>query len=173
MTRPIALALACLVTMVFAAAPAMADAAPVDSDRTSIDCVWKWKKKRVIKKIKRHGRIKRIVKVKRYRVCVPVRPPAPARIGVNAFEFYFILSTDSIAAGDTIAELNNRGEDPHDLHISRIDGSGEVAVPETPPSTYSRVRFNTEPGTYRLWCSLPFHAERGMDATFEANDPPR
>jgi len=136
-------------------------------------CVWKWKTKKVIKKIQRHGKVKRVVRIRKRRVCVPVQPPAPARIGVNAFEFHFILSATRIAAGDTIAELSNRGEDPHDLHIAKLDGTGEVAIPETLPSTYARVRFNTEPGTYRLWCSLPFHAERGMEATFEATTSPR
>jgi len=153
-----------------AAAPAgsAAAASPQAQATAGSACVWKWKKKKVIVKVKRHGKIKRVVRYRKRRVCVPVEPPAPARIGVNAFEFHFILSTTRIAAGDTIAELSNRGEDPHDLHISKLDGTYEVAIPETLPSTYARVRFNTEPGVYRLWCSLPFHAERGMDATFEA-----
>jgi plastocyanin len=130
-------------------------------------CKWKWKKKKVVKKVKRKGKVKRVVRWRKRPVCVPVPPPAPARIGVGAFEFYFILSATRLKAGDTIAELNNRGEDPHDLHISRLDGSSEVVIPETGPLTYARVRFDTQPGTYRLWCSLPFHAERGMDANVE------
>ena len=156
-----------------ALAPAGSAAAGPAAPTTS--CVWKWKKKKVIKKVKRHGKVKKVVRIRKRRVCVPVEPaaPAPARIGANAFEFYFILSATTLRAGDTIAELNNRGEDPHDLHISRLDGSGEVSIPETLPSTYARVRFNTEAGTYRLWCSLPFHAERGMDATFEVTAPSR
>lgn len=149
--------------------PAGATSASPETSTTG--CVWKWKKKKVIKKVKRHGKVKKVVRFKKRRVCVSVKPPAPARIGANAYEFYFILSATSLVAGDTIAELNNRGEDPHDLHIARLDGSAEVAIPETLPSTYARVRFNTEPGTYRLWCSLPFHAERGMDATFEVTEP--
>ena len=131
-------------------------------------CVWKWKTKKVIKKVKRHGKVKKVVRYRKKRVCVRVEPPAPARIGVNAYEFHFILSTTTLTAGDTIAELINRGEDPHDLHIARIDGSDELSVPETLPSARARVRFETEPGAYRLWCSLPFHAERGMDTTIQA-----
>lgn len=172
MTRAIAIAVTCLLALA-SASPALAGGSPTGTGSVSAGCVWKWKKKKVIKKIKRNGKIKRIVRIKKYRACMPVKPPAPARIGVNAFEFYFILSTRTIGSGDTIAELNNRGEDPHDLHVSRLDGGDEVAVPETAPSTHERVRFITEPGTYRLWCSLPFHAERGMDATFEATGTSR
>lgn len=160
-----------LVAGLAAAGATPAGAASGNPAASTSGCVWKWKKKKVVKKVKRHGKIKKVVRFKKRRVCVPVKPPAPARIGANAYEFYFILSATSLAAGDTIAELSNRGEDPHDLHISRLDGSAEVSIPETLPSTYARIRFNTEPGTYRLWCSLPFHAERGMDATFEVKEP--
>ena len=175
MRRGLVLLLAGAALLALPAAASADTAAATGTTAEGAPCVWKWKKKKVIKKVKRHGKVKRVVRYRKRRVCVPVQPPppAPARIGVNAFEFHFIISASRIAAGDTIAELNNRGEDPHDLHISKLDGTGEVAIPETLPSTYARVRFNTEPGVYRLWCSLPFHAERGMDATFEAYASPR
>ena len=144
-----------------------APAAPTLPD----NCSWVWKKKRVVKKVKRHGKVRKVVRIRKYRVKVCEPAPAPARIGVSSFEFYFVLSRRSLVPGDTIAELSNRGEDPHDLHISRIDGSEEVVLPETLPATVNRARFNTQPGTYRLWCSLPFHAERGMDTTFEVTEP--
>jgi len=91
----------------------------------------------------------------------------PARLGVKAFEFGFTLSRQSLESGDTIVELSNRGEDEHDLHLQRIEGGPEYEIADTAPSSYSRLRFVTEPGTYRLWCSLADHAERGMDTTVE------
>ena len=106
---------------------------------------------------------------------MPVTPPAPARLGVKAFEYGLILSAGSIESGDTIVELSNRGEDAHDLHIARIDdsdGSSEKAVPLTSPSTFNRIRFDTAPGTYRLWCSLPTHADLGMRAELTVTDGP-
>lgn len=126
-----------------------------------------WKKKRVVKKVRRNGRIKRIVKVHRWHVCRPVPPPAPARLGVRAFEFGFTLTRQSIKSGDTIVELNNRGEDEHDLHLQRLEGGPEFKIDDTAPLSYNRLRFTTEAGTYRLWCSLPEHAERGMDTTVQ------
>ena len=91
--------------------------------------------------------------------------PAPARLGVKSWEFGFTLSAKEIPAGDTIVELSNQGEDSHDLHIQRVDGGETLAAPETDPGGINRIRFTTTPGTYRLWCSLPFHAQRGMDTT--------
>ena len=137
------------------------------STGTRTKCEYKWRRMKVVKRVKRHGKVKRVVRYRWRRVCVPVTVPGadPERIGVKAFEFGFILSTATLEAGDTIAELNNRGEDPHDLHIQKVGGGPEVVFPETLPSSYSRQRFETVPGNYRLWCSLPFHAERGMDAT--------
>ncbi len=174
MTRPgsatlTAIALTILIGLA-GQSPATAAPPPTPAETSgTAKCVWKWKKKRVVKKVKRNGKVKRVVRIKKRRVCLPPKPPAPARIGVNAYEFHFILSATRLIAGDTIADLNNRGEDPHDLHIARVDGTGEdLAVPETLPSTYTRLRFQTTPGAYRLWCSLPFHAARGMDTTIEA-----
>ena len=140
---------------------------------SSAACAWKWKKKRVVKWVRRHGKRVKVVRYRRHRVCVPVTPPAPARLGVKAFEYGLILSAGSIESGDTIVELSNRGEDAHDLHIARIDdsdGSSEKAVPLTSPSTFNRIRFDTAPGTYRLWCSLPTHADLGMRAELTVTD---
>ncbi|HMX71544.1 MAG TPA: hypothetical protein PKA56_07300 [Solirubrobacterales bacterium] len=133
-------------------------------------CAWKWKRKKVVRWVIRHGRKKRIVtwrKVK-VKVCREIPPPAPARLGVKAWEFGFTLSAKEVAAGDTIVELNNQGEDDHNLHVQRTDGGEELATPDISPGGVERIRFTTAPGTYRLWCSLPTHAERGMDTTFTA-----
>lgn len=135
-------------------------------DATSSACKWQWKKKRVVKWVrKRNGGRKRIVRYRKVKVCVQIPPPAPSRLGVKAWEFGFTLSAKSILAGDTIVELNNRGEDAHDLHVQRSDGGPDLATPETVPGQVNRIRFVSAPGTYRLWCSLPNHATWGMDTT--------
>lgn len=132
---------------------------------TSAEFICKWKKKRVVKYVKRHGKKKKVVRYRKRRVCVPAPPAAPARLGVKAFEWGFTLSRTSLASGDTIVELSNRGEDEHNLHIQPVNGGTETVIPDTMPSTYERVRFDTQPGVYRLWCALPDHAELGMDTT--------
>ncbi|MCB0869677.1 MAG: hypothetical protein KDB52_02490 [Solirubrobacterales bacterium] len=133
-------------------------------------CSWKWKTRKVVKWVHRDGRLKRVVRFRkvRVRVCRVVPPADPARLGVKAYEFGFTLSAKSLTAGDTIVELNNRGEDAHDLHIQRVGGGEELSTPETGPGEQNRIRFTTTPGSYRLWCSLPNHAAWGMDTTFNA-----
>jgi plastocyanin len=161
--------------VLLSAAPVWASSGPSASAsaKAPVATTCSWKAKRVIRKVRRHGRVRRVVRVRRWRVCRPVPPPAPARLGVKAFEFGFTLSRQSIAAGDTIVELNNRGEDEHDLHLQQIDGGPEYEVGDTAPSTYSRLRLVTEPGQYRLWCSLLDHAELGMDTTIDVTSPGR
>ena len=175
--RPACLAAAVSSLLLLVLVPS-AEAAPIVGGGPAIEqsgafsqatakCQFRWHRKKVVRFFKRHGKRKRIVRYRWRKVCVPVPTPAPARISVKAFEFGFILSTTSLAPGDTIAELNNSGEDPHDLHIQQVEGGPETVFPETLPSTFNRVRFETETGTYRLGCSLPFHAERGMDTSIE------
>lgn len=155
--------------MIAIAAPATgaSDDSPARAITPRAACAWHWHKKRVVRHVRRHGKIRKVVKIRRWRTCDPVKPPSgPARLGVRSYEFRFTLSRTSTIAGDTIVELNNLGEDPHDLNIARVDGSGEtIAFDQTPSLSLSTERFATEPGEYRLWCSLPGHAALGMEAT--------
>ncbi len=150
-------------------------AGPVDGQPSAIrakKCSWEWKRKKVVRWVWRNGVKKRIVRYRpvKVRVCrtIPDPVPAPARLGVKAYEFGFTLSAKNLVAGDTIIELNNQGEDAHDLHVQRTGSDAELSTPETEPGTQARIRLTTTPGTYRLWCSLPNHASWGMDTTFQA-----
>lgn len=135
------------------------------------ECAYEWRRKRIVRWVRRNGRLKRVVRFKRVRVrvCRNVPGPAPNRLGVKAWEFGFTLSAKQVSAGDTIIELNNQGEDAHDLHVKRLDGGDELSAPETEPGWQNRIRLTTAPGDYRLWCSLPNHASWGMDTTFTAD----
>lgn len=157
-------------------------------------CAWQWHSKRVVKHVKRHGRVKRVKRVKRWWACDP-RPagpaaptpppalPAPAatnappqeepepentatNLGVKAIEWSYTLSRPEVTAGKVIVELNNQGEDSHNLQLQR-EGSGDLplVVPEAAPGTHTTSSFNLSAGTYRLYCSLFEHDERGMHAT--------
>jgi plastocyanin len=137
-------------------------------------CHREWRKKRFVRWVKRQGKLKRVVVVRkvRVRVCRPAPPPDPTRLGVKAWEFGFTLSTTELKAGDTIIELNNQGEDAHDLHVRRLDGGDELSTPETEPGQVNRIRFISSPGSYRLWCSLPNHATWGMDTSVTVTGNP-
>jgi hypothetical protein len=154
-------------------------------------CTWHRHAKRVIKYVKRHGRVKRVKRVKHWWTCdarpavpaVPPALPAPApantppqeepepegtasNLGVKAIEWSYTLSRPEVSAGKVIVELNNQGEDSHNLKLQR-EGSGDppLVVPEAAPGTHTTSSFNLPVGTYRLYCSLFEHDERGMHAT--------
>jgi plastocyanin len=162
---------------------------PGAGSAAAADCTWQRHSKRLVKQVKRHGKPRRVVRVKRWWSCRPLPPgpvaaappvpsqaPAPvpspepesgpARLSVKAVEFSFTLSRPSVPAGEAIVELNNQGEDPHNLEL-QLEGSGEppLEVPEAGPLEHRTAKFDLAPGTYRLWCSLPQHDEWGMNAT--------
>ncbi len=104
-----------------------------------------------------------------------VNPP-PSRLLVTAREFSFTLSKPKLDAGQSIIQLYNYGEDPHDLELQRVGGPtvkdlGEVLPGET-GQLATKLRRKS---TYTLWCSIPGHADLGMVATLKtsAKRPPR
>lgn len=92
--------------------------------------------------------------------------PAPAaRLAVGAREYSFTLSHQQIASGPAIVELDNSGEDPHDLRIEPLDGSPATDFPITGAGDHTTERLTLAPGGYRLICTLGNHASLGMDVT--------
>ena len=104
-----------------------------------------------------------------------MRPTGPARLGVKAYEYSFLLSRKSVAPGEIIVELDNQGEDPHNLNIAPVGSSGPPLVhfDDTPSLQRSQKRFSLAPGTYELWCDLPEHEALGMHATLTVTPPER
>ncbi|HXQ89018.1 MAG TPA: plastocyanin/azurin family copper-binding protein [Solirubrobacterales bacterium] len=153
------------------------------------DCAWQRHVKRVVKRVRRHGKVRRVVRRRVRWTCVsstagpvavpppapvPPAPPAPEpepeanRLAVKAAEFYFVLSRPSVKPGAVTIELNNQGEDPHNLNLQLEGGSGEpLQIPETDSEERSIASFDLPAGEYKLWCSLPEHEEKGMTATLQ------
>ena len=156
-------------------------------------CIWQRHAKRVVRHVKRHGRVQRVRRVKHWWTCeVPGplcprpqrphrcrRPPADtppqeepqpegtvSHLGVKAVEWSYNLSRPEVTAGKVIVELSNQGEDNHNLKLQR-EGSGDppLVVPEAAPDDHTTAGFNLPAGTYRLYCSLFEHDEKGMHAT--------
>jgi plastocyanin len=171
--------------------------------------------KRVIKHVKRHGKRKRVVRIKHLQVCKPVEAPAPTpapsapsptpttpppvatppiepvdpgpaptpvpqpepeanALGVAADDHggvkSYTLSRQTVRSGRLTVQLQNKGEDPHDMDMQRLGPEGEplgevVEVPVTEPGQQKTQSVNVEPGRYRMWCNLYNHAKEGMEAT--------
>lgn len=154
------------------------------------DCAWQRHVKRVVKRVKRQGKVRRVVRRKVRWTCVPLAsapvvaapasaspvPPAPDpepepeanRLSVTAREFYYVLSRPGVKPGGVTIELNNQGEDPHNLNLLLEGGAGEpLQIPETDSLERNVAIFDLPAGKYRLWCSLPEHEEEGMAATLQ------
>jgi uncharacterized cupredoxin-like copper-binding protein len=64
-------------------------------------------------------------------------------------------------------ELNNHGEDPHDLRVERADSAlSGFDFTLTKPGAITTRKLDLGPGTWKLYCTLDGHAALGMSATF-------
>jgi uncharacterized cupredoxin-like copper-binding protein len=88
----------------------------------------------------------------------------PARLGVSATEFHLTLSRPSVNAGVVEIELQNYGQDPHDLRVRRVGGSHTFSIPLVGPGKRRTVAIHVTPGSYKLWCSVSDHQQLGMQA---------
>lgn len=194
MRRALGLVLLAAVALALVASPGTPDPVPqLGPDRAiAAGCNWERHVKRVVKRVKRHGKVRRVVRRKVRWVCVPVAaapvvaapapatsaPPAPDpepepeanRLAVKAAEFYYVLSRPSVKPGAVTIELNNQGEDPHNLNLRLEGDEGEpLQIPETDAEERSVAEFDLPAGKYKLWCSLPEHEEQGMTATLQVD----
>jgi plastocyanin len=102
----------------------------------------------------------------------PELEPGPTRLSVKSVEYAYTLSRLTLTAGDDTIELDNRGQDAHNLNLQLV-GSEEapLEIAETESLQRRTTHFTLQPGTYRLWCSLPTHDEEGMHATLVVEAP--
>jgi Copper binding proteins, plastocyanin/azurin family len=99
---------------------------------------------------------------------VVVTPPPAARLGVSAREWSLVLSRTTLAAGPAIVELQNFGEDAHNLRLERVDGTGAaLSVPLAESGERKSASGTLAAGTYKVYCALPGHDAQGMHATLE------
>jgi plastocyanin len=179
-----------LALLALAAPPRAAISSLLGPNRgAAAECTWQRHSKRVVKRVRRHGRVRKVVRRKHWWSCVAtapspatappaLAPPVPPalepeseeeaanRLAVKSLEFYFVLSRPKVKAGEVTVELNNQGQDAHNLNIQAAGGEGEVLqIPETPSLQHNVAHFELPPGKYRLWCSLPEHEEKGMETT--------
>lgn len=94
---------------------------------------------------------------------------SPSRLLVTASEFSYVLSRAKLPPGPALIELYNGGEDPHNLRIKRQGRKRVWRTPRLEPAEVGEVELRLRRGRrYVLWCSLPAHRERGMEAKLRA-----
>lgn len=194
-TAPAALALALALSSGGDVGPARA---------ASTTCVWVKHTKRVVRHVKRHGKVHRVVRIKHYRTCRKVAVPEPAptpttaptpaptapsqpagptttpepeanAVGITADDhtspYTYRPSHSTVKAGELTVQLINKGEDEHNMDMEKVgpgdapEGPIVVAVSAASKGASTPTTVDVEPGTYRMWCTLPGHAEKGMETT--------
>jgi plastocyanin len=187
MRRAVAVAVAFVLLLAGTTLLPLSTAQLQPGEAVAAECTWKRQVKRVVKRVRRDGKVRRVVRRRVRWVCVPLvaappvvapaplppaPPPAPEpepeanRLAVKADEYYYVLSRPSVHAGEVTVELNNRGEDLHNLNIREEGSEGEAfEMPETASLQRNVASFDLPAGKYRLWCSLPEHEANGMQTT--------
>ncbi|HEX6022897.1 MAG TPA: cupredoxin domain-containing protein [Solirubrobacter sp.] len=89
-------------------------------------------------------------------------PPGtyPSRTNVDLDEWFVRSSYRALAAGPIEFNVNNRGEDDHNLAVR--GGGKEYGKIDVPPGESASMTLNLWLGSYTLYCSLPDHEEAGM-----------
>jgi plastocyanin len=108
---------------------------------------------------------------------VPADPPAQQALGVTVDErdgYTMVLSRTRLSSGSVTVQLNNQGDDPHNLRIVRTEpaSGAPVDLPETGPDQHTNATLALGPGTYYLFCTLTTpvnHADAGMHATLRVD----
>ena len=98
--------------------------------------------------------------------------PAASAVSVTAREFSLTLSRTSVAAGRIQLQLVNRGEDDHDLLITRRSDARSWTLDVARPGEASTRALRARPGRYRLICTLEGHEALGMAASLRVTQRP-
>jgi hypothetical protein len=102
-------------------------------------------------------------------VSKPQPPPKPSRVlatGDDTPGYSLLLSRQKVAPGPSIIQFANAGEDPHDLKVQEVGSSRVRSIGELEPGATENLSIGHlhKSSKYRLWCSLPNHADYGMEA---------
>jgi plastocyanin len=80
-------------------------------------------------------------------------------------------SRKTVKSGELTVQLINAGEDEHNMDMEKVgpgntpEGPIVVAVSAASKGASAPTTVDVAPGTYRMWCTLPGHAAKGMETT--------
>ena len=90
--------------------------------------------------------------------------PPPAHLLAFASEYHIDASRSKAPAGVLIAQLQNNGQDDHDLAVRNARGRIIASTGVVHHGALGRLRVLLKPGRYLLVCTLADHEARGMRA---------
>ncbi len=98
----------------------------------------------------------------------PTAPTGPAHVQVIATEYHLALSQTEVPSGKVIVNFVNNGQDEHNLNTAESAAAGAESSPvfeATKSGAHPELAINMHAGAYTLFCSLPGHRAKGMEAT--------
>lgn len=93
----------------------------------------------------------------------PTMVQGEERVEVTLDDFV-IEMPDAVPAGFVVFETVNRGTNEHSFEVEGNGVHEELPDPVQPGNTME-LTLQLEPGTYRVYCPVEDHAERGMEKT--------
>jgi hypothetical protein len=91
----------------------------------------------------------------------PAAKPSPVAVVEKEFEIDLQGGNELKAAKSTFA-VANQGKIEHDLAVQG-DGVKQQKTPLIPAGKKASLTVDLKPAKYRLWCTVPGHAQAGMD----------
>ncbi len=88
--------------------------------------------------------------------------PAPAHLLAFATEYRIGTSRAKAPAGVLVAQLQNNGQDDHDLAVRTPNGRIIATTKVVHHGGLGQLRVRLRPGRYQLVCTLADHEARGM-----------
>ena len=89
-------------------------------------------------------------------------------MSVTSREWSLTLSRPVVGAGQVTVQLQNRGEDDHNLRIRPAGGGATAArIGDQRPGQVGEADAGLGAGRYYLWCDLDGHESAGMRANLE------
>lgn len=92
-------------------------------------------------------------------------PAPPALVLVFAREFRFGASRAAAPAGALLLQLQNIGQDDHDLRILGPDGAPRAETGIVRPGRLAQISVRLPQGRYTYVCTVADHAAKGMAGT--------
>jgi uncharacterized cupredoxin-like copper-binding protein len=84
-------------------------------------------------------------------------------IDISETEFALDPSDPTAEAGNVTFNVSNDGETVHDLEV---EGNGvEEVTPSIEAGGSAQLSVDLEPGEYKIYCTIPGHADQGMEGT--------
>ncbi len=96
---------------------------------------------------------------------VAARGTPVTAVGVGAREYRFAVYRPSVRRGVVLFDLDNYGQDGHDLVVETRSGRVLARTGKVRSGARATLRLRLAPGTYRLVCDLANHAALGMRTT--------